>query len=116
MFVLFVLLCSSLPVVATEKPYFDDEPKKRTIPSLFDIATTQLATQIKKEFYQASFTTLQSILSRGLSLEFICTPIDSTTIFNPKKISVFLGENDKLFFESWNGSRGTPVCFWTIRK
>lgn len=97
--VFFVLLLSSLPGVAMEKPYLDDEPKKRTIPSLFNLATTNLATQINKEVCQASFTTLQSILSRELSLELIYTPIEPTTTFNPKKISVFLGENDKLFLK-----------------
>jgi hypothetical protein len=99
MSVFFVLLFSSLPVVAMEKLSLDDEPRKRTVPSLFDIATTQLATQINKEVLKGSLTTLQSILSSGLGLELICTPIEPTTIFNPKKISVFLGENDKLFLK-----------------
>src|SRR3990167_6390171 len=95
----FVLLLSSLPVVAMEESYLGDEPKKRTIPSLLDLSSAKLATQIKKEFYQASSTTLQTLLSSGLSLELICKPIKPTTIFNPRKISVFLQENDKLFLK-----------------
>ncbi|MBA3814060.1 MAG: hypothetical protein H0X26_06180 [Alphaproteobacteria bacterium] len=93
---LFLFLLSPLPVIAMDPSPFDDEPKQRKIPSLLDLSATKVAAQIKKEFYQASSTTLQRILLSGLSLELICKPIEPTTIFNPRKISVFLKENDKL--------------------
>lgn len=94
-----VLLLSSLPAFAMEKLSLDDEPKTRTIPSLLDLATAKISRQIIQDFHRQSLTTLQEVLSCGLSLELICKPIEPTTLFNPRKISVFLKEEDKLFLK-----------------